>query len=98
MWFFKSFPIPNFSYLKEMKAGFFNSLRADKNSQKVVSFTIFFAMPALVAYLFMSYSSVCVYKIRGFSHVNLNNFAGNLSLISLMLLRKKTRQSVEKSL
>ena len=66
---------------------YFNSLHAKKFSTgKNFSNTNLFATRALVDCLFTSYSSVCAYKIRGFAHENLQIVAGNLSLISLMLL------------
>ena len=56
------------------------------STEKSSSNTNLFATRALVDYLFTSYCSVCAYKIRGLAHENLQIFAGNLSLISLMLL------------
>ena len=61
------------------------------STEKSSSNTNLFATRALVDYLFTSYCSVCAYKIRGLAHENLQIFAGNLSLISLMLLWKPAK-------
>ena len=46
---------------------------------------------ATLCNLFTSLCSVCAYKIRRFAHKNLQNFAGYLSSISLMLLWKPAK-------
>ena len=76
-----------FLFRKVMNIAYFNSFHAKKiSTEKSSSNTNLFVTRALVDYLFTSYCSVCAYKIRGLAHENLQIFAGNLSLISLMLL------------
>ena len=77
-----------FQTRKLMNIAYYNSLHVKKKKsfEKNSSITNLFATRALVDYLFTSYCSVCAYKIRGLAHENLQIFAGNLSLISLMLL------------
>ena len=55
--------------------------------------TNLFTTLAHVDYSFISYCSVCAYKIRGFARGNLQNFAGTLFFIFLDVALK-TRKIV----
>ena len=62
----------------------------EKNS----SCTRLFATLAFVEYLYMSYFSACAYRIGGFAHENLQNFADGF-LFNFLDIALETRQVVE---
>ena len=79
---------------KVIHIAYSDSFHAKKiSTEKNSSNTNLFATLAHVKILFTSYVSVSTHKIWGFARKNMENFAGNFSWISLMLLWKPAKLS-----